>query len=332
MLPNLRIAAALLFLFGLTATGQPLHGQHLPQGAEDWYLWADDGHRMYIAELGPTAEARDTIVVLHGGWGAEHSYLWPAVEALADRYHFVLYDQRGSLRSLPADTTLSVERLIADLENLRQELERDRLTIFGHSMGTRLATAYLGEHPDRVRRLVLASPPLVFPEGGGPADTTEIRQARERFQEFHQEQTARQMAAEGFDPEEDPQSNRESTSRWRIAFTAANAYHVERWRTMPGGMAFYNPEVASFVNENTGEPFLDVAYYYTTLREAEVPVRIIVGDHDFVDFGLVAWPTLVEDMPRVTIETLENAGHNLWLDRPDAFRDALLRALESAPE
>ncbi len=336
MVPHLRIPSLLLPLFVLAATAQTLHGQHLPQGAEDWYLWADDGHRIYVVELGPTEATGDTVVVLHGGWGAEHSYLWPAVEPLTDRYHFVLYDQRGSLRSLPADTTLSVERLVADLENLREELGQDRLTIFGHSMGTRLATAYLGEYPDRVRRLVLASPPLVLPadrgEDGGPVNASDIQRARERFQEFHQEQTARQMSVEGFDAEVDPASSWESTARWRIAFTAANAYHVERWRETPGGMAFYNPEVARFVNEKTGEHLLDERFYYTTLRDAEVPVHIILGDHDFVDFGLVAWPTLVDGMPRVSMETLEHAGHNLWMDHPDAFRDALVRGLGGSRE
>lgn len=332
MLPDIRALAAFVPLLLLVGMGQPLHAQYLPRDAEDWYLTTEDGHRIYVVERGPADPARDTVVVLHGGWGAEHSYLWPAVKPLADRYHFVLYDQRGSLRSPPADSTLSMERLVADLEELRRELGQDRLTILGHSMGTRLATAYLSEHPERVSGLVLVSPPLVLPESGGAVDTAEVRRARERFAEFHQEQTARQMAAEGFDAEEDPASSRESTDRWRIAFTAANAFRVERWREMRGGMAFYNPEVAGFVNENTQEPLSGEVHYFETLRRTEIPVRVIVGDHDFVDFGLVAWPRLVEDMPKVEIETLENAGHNLWMDRPDAFGAALLRALAAARE
>lgn len=332
MLPDVRTPAGFASLLMLVAMVHPLQGQYLPEGAEDWYLMTDDGHRIYVVELGPPAPAPDTVVVLHGGFGAEHSYLWPAVKPLADRYHFVLYDQRGSLRSPPADSTLSVERLVADLDALRRELGRERLTVLAHSMGTRLATAYLSENPERVRGLVLVSPPLVLPEGGGPVDTVEVQRASERFGEFHQEQTARQMAAEGFDAEQDPGSSRESTDRWRIAFTAGNAFHVERWREMRGGMAFYNFEVGGFVNENTREPLSNDAHYHATLREAEVPVRIILGDHDFVDFGLVAWPKVVEEMPNVELETLENAGHNLWMDRPDGFRAALLRALEGVRE
>jgi proline iminopeptidase len=332
MVPDPRISAGFASLLVFLVTVHPLQGQYLPEGAEDWYLMTDDGHRVYVVELGPSTPAPDTVVVLHGGWGAEHSYLWPAVQPLADRYHFVLYDQRGSLRSPPADSTLSVGRLVADLDELRRELGGERLTILGHSMGARLATAYLSEHPERVRRLVLVSPPLVLPEGGGPVDTAEVRRARERFGEFHQEQTARQMVAEGFDAEQDPATSRESTDRWRIAFTAANVFHVERWRKMRGGMAFYNSEVARPVNENTPEPLSGQAHYHRALREAEVPVRIILGDHDFVDFGLVAWPKIVEEMLNVELETLEIAGHAVWMDRPDAFQAALLRALEGGPE
>ena len=43
---------------------------------------------------------KDTVLVLHGGFGAEHSYMLTALRPLEKQYHFVLYDQRGSLRLL----------------------------------------------------------------------------------------------------------------------------------------------------------------------------------------------------------------------------------------
>ena len=39
-----------------------------------------------------TAEAAGDTVVVHGGFGAEHSYLIEPLLPLSDRYHFVLYD------------------------------------------------------------------------------------------------------------------------------------------------------------------------------------------------------------------------------------------------
>ena len=68
-----------------------------------WYMNTTDadGAKMshYIAEHGVESKPGNTVIALHGGWGAEHSYLVPAIKPLASEYRFVLYDQRGSLRS-----------------------------------------------------------------------------------------------------------------------------------------------------------------------------------------------------------------------------------------
>lgn len=64
-----------------------------------WYMKTADDVVHYVAEHGIESRPGNVVVVLHGGWGAEHSYLLPAVRPLGHEYKFVLYDQRGSLRS-----------------------------------------------------------------------------------------------------------------------------------------------------------------------------------------------------------------------------------------
>lgn len=59
-------------------------------GSEQWYNFTDDGHQQYVYEFGNAASPGDTVVVLHGGWGADHSYLIDPLVPLADRYRFVL--------------------------------------------------------------------------------------------------------------------------------------------------------------------------------------------------------------------------------------------------
>jgi proline iminopeptidase len=46
------------------------------QNSEEWYLYTPEKLNLYINEFGKG----DTIVVLHGGFGAEHSYLIEAVK------------------------------------------------------------------------------------------------------------------------------------------------------------------------------------------------------------------------------------------------------------
>lgn len=52
--------------------------------------------QLFVQEYGT---GPDTVVVLHGGWGAEHSYLLDAFSGVGNDRHLVFYDQRGSLRS-----------------------------------------------------------------------------------------------------------------------------------------------------------------------------------------------------------------------------------------
>ena len=109
-----------------------------------WYMNTTDadGAKLthYIAEYGVESKPGNTVIVLHGGWGAEHSYLVPAIKPLADEYRFVLYDQRGSLRS-PAvpPAKITYDALVEDLDQLRQRLGLEKVTLKAHSMGNMLA-------------------------------------------------------------------------------------------------------------------------------------------------------------------------------------------------
>jgi len=101
------------------------------------------------------------VVFLHGGPGGATG---PRHRRAFDpeKYRIVLFDQRGSGKSLPhassADYDLSVNttwHLVADLELLREALRIDRWQVFGGSWGSTLALAYAQTHPQRVTELVL---------------------------------------------------------------------------------------------------------------------------------------------------------------------------------
>ncbi len=99
---------------------------------------------------------------------------------------------------------------------------------------------------------------------------------------------------------------------------------------MKGGRAFYNEDIAELINQNTPDSLR--ANQFETLRASDIPVRVIIGDHDLVDFGLVSWPAVADTLKNVEITTLNNTGHNAWIDHPGKFRDALRRALHAPKE
>lgn len=306
--------------------------------SEEWYLWTDDGARLYIKEIGQAVAAGDTVVVLHGGWGAEHSYLLTAVRPLADQYRFVLYDQRGSLRSPVSDSLITYESMIADLEAIRKELGIGQITLLGHSMGTTLAYHYLNEYPSQVKGLVLIGP--VAPVWGAEewttigVDTTRRREAYEAYKLEQETRVAAQLANEGLD--RDSLTNKEKTNRWRIEFAGGSLYHTNRWRQMEGGMAFYNDDVGRLLYENASEQWSDWetirAQQLESLERFEGATRVILGDFDFTDPEALVWPHLIDRFPDAKLTVLEDAGHNAWIDQPEAFRETLSEALQATTD
>ncbi|NJN27130.1 MAG: alpha/beta hydrolase [Cyclobacteriaceae bacterium] len=105
------------------------------------------------------SDSAQTVIVVHGGPGQDYRYLLP-LKALADQYRVVFYDQRGTGLSPRVDASeLTLQSSIEDLNRIVNYYSPDRkVNIIGHSWGAMLASAYLGVHPDKVHKIVLAEP------------------------------------------------------------------------------------------------------------------------------------------------------------------------------
>lgn len=316
----------------LLGPARDLRGQAMSNAVrEEWYYIADDGVRHYVTELG----VGDTVVVLHGGPGAEHSYLLDAVAPLAGRFHFVLYDQRGSLRSPAPDSTITLDRLVRDLDGLRKQLGIEKLTLLAHSAGTILTYAYLAEHSDHVRGVVLTG--AILPTTHEyldlkvpSADTARLRTVRAELRAAQAARRKATIAAEHLDRTD--LSDKEKTEVWRIGFAAANLCHVERWREMKGGQVFYKANVGAALERNTTDAQRDSLWkrFLPALQHFPGAVTVIAGACDFVDPMGALWQYAGAQLPKARITVLPDAGHNAWIDQPAQYRTALARALARA--
>lgn len=100
------------------------------------------------------------LLVLHGGPGAPHDYLEP-LAALAAERPVIFYDQLGCGNSdKPEDVSLwAIERFVAELGQVRDELKLGKLHVLGQSWGSSLAVEYmLTRQPAGVVSLVLSGP------------------------------------------------------------------------------------------------------------------------------------------------------------------------------
>jgi proline iminopeptidase len=126
------------------------------------------GVELFVRRIGTGAP----VVVLHGGPGADHGYLLPGFDALADGRELIYYDQRGGGRSpVPRHVPVGWTEQVADLEALRAQWGLRRMSVAGYSWGGLLALLYALEHVERVERLALVSPAPAW------------RAAREKFEE-----------------------------------------------------------------------------------------------------------------------------------------------------
>jgi len=113
-----------------------------------------EGHKLYVEECGRADGL--PVVFLHGGPGAgceswHRQFFDPEV------YRIVLFDQRGSGRSIPhavleGNTT---QHLVADIEVVRNALGIDQWVVFGGSWGSTLGLVYAETFPEQVLGLIL---------------------------------------------------------------------------------------------------------------------------------------------------------------------------------
>jgi len=101
-----------------------------------------------VVGSGPPLLLIQGVGVAGGGWA-------PQVEALADRYTCISYDNRGLGRSVPRGEPVSVERMAEDARAILDAERIDAAHVVGHSLGGPVAIALALAARDRVRSLAL---------------------------------------------------------------------------------------------------------------------------------------------------------------------------------
>ena len=123
----------------------PLTSEHLSVG---------NGHEIHVESVGRVGGI--PAVYLHGGPGSgcqpDHRRLFDP-----ERFHAVLFDQRGCGRSRPKGSrdANTLQHLIADMETIREKFGFERWMVVGGSWGATLALAYAQAHPGRVTGIAL---------------------------------------------------------------------------------------------------------------------------------------------------------------------------------
>jgi proline iminopeptidase len=301
----------------------PLTSQLLPVG---------DGHEIYVETVG-RADAIPA-VYLHGGPGSgcqpDHRRLFDP-----ERFHAVLFDQRGAGRSRPKGgrEANTLPHLIADMEALRQHFGIERWMLVGGSWGATLALAYAQAHPARVSGIVLRATFL--------GTRAELEHAfLQNLPRFHPGLSEDFL---GLLPQDE--RGRPLDAYWRRILDPDAAVHgpaARAWHDTERILSEHAPsrtrlDLASLNSERAlpATPFMEAHYFANDcfMRPDQLMAEagklhgiagiIVQGRYD-----LLCPPStshaLAAAWPGAEVRTVEGAGHSLY---DQGIRDAVMKAI-----
>ncbi|MBT2408954.1 MULTISPECIES: alpha/beta fold hydrolase [unclassified Streptomyces] len=246
----------------------------------------------------------DPVVCIPGG-PADSRYLGD-LGGLSAHRRLIILDLRGTGRSaIPVDTaSYRCDRLVDDVEALRQHLGLPRMDLLGHSAGTNIATQYAARYPQHLGRLALVGPST---RAVGIEITGEMRRELALLRKNEPWYPTAFAALEaittgrGGDPEAIAPFFH---GRWG---TAAQQHHA-------AGRPDNQEAVALFGAEGAFSPDSTRA----ALATCEVPVLLLAGEFD-VNSPPQSAAEFAGLFPDSELVVQPGAGHYPWLDDAEQF-------------
>ncbi|SFW47216.1 Pimeloyl-ACP methyl ester carboxylesterase [Sinomicrobium oceani] len=314
------LTCTVIFLYGLSSRAQD-------EKYSEWYLQREDTE-IFVKEF-LSDKNKDTVIVVHGGFGANHDYMTDAVRGLENEFHFVFYDQRGALLSPAKQKDLTFQKNVADLYALIKAMDIRKVKLLCHSMGTLIGMELTRQHPGLVTNLVLTG--TVLPRSDSIKSIFSERYEKQVSILLNRPEVVamkRPYIEKGLDTlksvddiRNSPLSHKDLTTFWRINFAAVNIYHIKKHHLLKGGRAYYTPK-ASIMSET-----VNWNYDYRKVLNDHAITTIINGAYDFFDFGGEMLHTHLKSYPGIDLHIIPGAGHNSWVDNPPLFREYLRKAL-----
>ena len=275
-------------------------------------LWFDVLSPEFVIEVGDRLRQRPTLIGVHGGPGIDSTALVGILEPLADTTRPVRFDQRGHGRSdRGRECDWTMETWADDLAELIGFLAVKQAVLLGTSFGARVALTCAIRHRQVVSGVICAY-------GGGRLDEDATVEA---FRRLGGDRAAHAAAG---DPK-DPEASFEEWLRvcWPlVSRSASGADKLARLQEI----SIRSPDVhAAHMGKNLERRPVP------GLAEVRCPVLVIGGREDPLSTPAVLME-LAESLAvrtRVEVALIEDAGHPVFFDQPEAAYSAVRRFLES---
>ncbi|MGC1494867.1 MAG: alpha/beta hydrolase [Sulfitobacter sp.] len=261
---------------------------------------------------GPKMRTKPTLIVLHGGPGADHSIYKPAFTQLSDLAQIIYIDHRGNGRSDDGDPALwTLDQWADDLFALCQTLGIEKPIIYGASFGGFVAQAFATKYPEHLCALILSV----------TSAHVEFETIYGAFTRIAGDTAGQAARAYWSDPSPERRQAYFENCLPHYSVTPSDTDMMHR-------MIVKNSVAMHFNGPNNEMGHFD---FRETLSKVTCPTLILSGDQD----PIMPTPfseTLLASLGNApaTHHTLRDAGHLLNHDQPDAFfahlRDFITRS------
>jgi 3-oxoadipate enol-lactonase len=238
-------------------------------------------------------------LLLVTGFAISAAVFEPVLDLYTEHFDCILYDHRGSARSLGGSSPRSMGGLADDAAGLLAALGVERAHVYGVSMGGMVAQEIALRHPQRVDRLVLGCT-----SAGG------LRAARPGF---------RELAALVGEPD------LRAAALFSPEFRRA---HPERVRRLVAPFRAHPTPRAGVVAQMAASALHDTC---SRLARIAAPTLVLHGECDQL-VPVRNARTLAERIPGAELAMVPGAGHAYALERPQVALDLLLRFMTRTRE
>ncbi|GIW43196.1 MAG: alpha/beta hydrolase [Candidatus Binatia bacterium] len=246
--------------------------------------------RLYYEVHGPPLGEATVLVWAHGA-GGNHLSWWQQIPEFSKRYTCVTFDHRGFGLSREDERSPGGAAFVGDLQALLDHLGVDKAVLVGQSMGGWTSLGFAVQHPQRVQALVLTDT-----HGGLTSEAISSAWAR-AFHRLKEGSFSYHPAAGARMARDQP---------WKyflyLQISGLNSEHsVEELGELLAAAASPTPE---------------------DIRKVECPVLLVWGEEDEViplEVGRVA----ASYFARGQIQTIPEAGHSAYFERPEKFNSVI---------
>ena len=251
----------------------------------------------------------EPLILLHGGLGDYRSWE-PQIKLLSQQYRVISYSRRYHY---PNNNPLiskyhSAYTEADDLAALIRKLKLRRVHLIGTSIGAFTAIVLAVRHPEMVRSVVLAEPPI----HQWVKDSQDGKAAYEEFMIAVWEPAKR-----AFERGDDQGATRILVD----AFTGAESF--DNLSPEAREVALQNSRFFK-ANSASHDPFPNLSK--DKVRRLRLPVLIITGENTIKIHKLVN-AELARVLPNAEQATIPKAGHGSPRENPEAFNEAVMKFL-----